>query len=52
MSGMKIVVVDNKRQYGASLDEGKEAMSFEVYKNYVKNCIMEKVMTICLRIPS
>ena len=32
MSGMKIVVVDNKRQYGASLDEGKEAMSFEVYK--------------------
>ena len=32
MSGMKIFVAANKREYGASLDEGKRAMSFEVFK--------------------
>ena len=32
MSGMKIVFADNKREYGASLDEGKKSMSFDVYK--------------------
>ena len=32
MSGMKINVTANKRDSGASLDEGKMAMSFEVYK--------------------
>ena len=32
MSGMKIVVAANKRESGASLDEGKKAMNFEVYK--------------------
>ena len=30
--GMKIFVADNKSKYSASLDEGKRAMSFEVYK--------------------
>ena len=29
---MKIIVADNKRQSGAILDEGKKAMSFELYK--------------------
>ena len=32
MSGMKIFVAANKRESGASLDEGKKAMHFEVYK--------------------
>ena len=32
MSGMKRVVAANKRKSGASLDEGKKAMSSEVYK--------------------
>ena len=32
MSGMKRVLAANKRESGASLDEGKKAMSFEVYK--------------------
>ena len=32
MSGMKIVVTANKRDSGASLDEGNRSMSFEVYK--------------------
>ena len=32
MSGKKIVVEANKRQFGASLDEGKKEISFEVYK--------------------
>ena len=29
---MKRVVADNRRKSGASLDEGKKEMSFEVYK--------------------
>ena len=29
---MKRAVADNKRESGASLDEGKKSMSFEVYK--------------------
>ena len=33
MSGMKIVVTDNKRDSGASLDEVNRAMRFEVYKS-------------------
>ena len=32
MSGMKRFVAANKRESGASLDEGKNAMSFEMYK--------------------
>ena len=32
MSGMKRVVAANRREPGASLDEGNRAMSFEVYK--------------------
>ena len=32
LSGMKIGVAYNKRESVASLDEGKKAMSFEVYK--------------------
>ena len=32
MSRIKRVVASNKRQSGASLDEGKNSMSFEVYK--------------------
>ena len=32
MLGTKIVVAANKREPGASLDEGKRAMTFEVYK--------------------
>ena len=32
MLGMKIVVTSKKRESGASLDEGKNAMRFEVYK--------------------
>ena len=32
LPGMKRVVADNKRESGASLDEGKKAMLFEVYK--------------------
>ena len=31
MLGMKKVVADNKRESGASLDEGNRATSFEVY---------------------
>ena len=36
MSVMKGVVAANKREYGASLDEGKNEMSFEVYKRLCK----------------
>ena len=32
MLGMKIVVAAHKRESSASLDEGEEEMSFEVYK--------------------
>ena len=32
MSGMKIVVAAYKREFGASIDQGKRAVSFEVYK--------------------
>ena len=32
MSGTKIVVAANKREFGAIIDDGKMAMSFEVYK--------------------
>ena len=32
MSGLKRVFTANKRESGASLDEGKKAMSFDVYK--------------------
>ena len=32
MSGMKRVVVANKRQTSDIIDEGNKAMSFEVYK--------------------
>ena len=32
MSGMKRLISSNKRQDGISLEEGKKAMSFDVYK--------------------
>ena len=32
MSGMKRVIASNKRQDRISLNEGKKAMSFDVYK--------------------
>ena len=32
MSGMKRVIASNKRQDGISIEEGKKAMSFDVYK--------------------
>ena len=36
MSVIKIVVADNKRESGTILDEGKRAMSFELYKRLCK----------------
>ena len=32
MSGMKRVIASNKRQDGISIEEGKKAISFDVYK--------------------
>ena len=32
MSGMKRAIASNKRQSGINIDEGKKAMSFDVYK--------------------
>ena len=32
MSGMKRLIASNKRQDGISIEEGKKAMSFDVYK--------------------
>ena len=32
---MERFVADNKRESGASLDEGKKAISFEMYKNII-----------------
>ena len=52
MSGMKIVVAANKRDSGASLDEGKKEMHFEVLKILYEELYNGKVMTICLRMPS
>ena len=34
MLGMKRVVAANKREYGASLDEGKREIVFGVYKRW------------------
>ena len=45
MSGVKILIASSNRQDGISLEEGKKAMSFYVYKHYVMYCIMEKVKT-------
>ena len=43
VSGMKRVVAANKRQSGASLDEGKKAMSFEVLKRLCEDLYNVKV---------
>ena len=32
MSGTKRLIASNKRQDGISLEEGKKAMSFDIYK--------------------
>ena len=52
MPVIKIVVAANKKESGASLSEGKKVMRLRCAKYYVKNRIIEKVMTICLRMPS
>ena len=41
--GMKRVVAANKRESGASLDEGKREMSFEVYKRLCEEMYNGKV---------
>ena len=43
MSGIKIVVAANKRESGASLDKGKRAMRFEVYKRLCEEMYNGKV---------
>ena len=52
MSGMKRVVAANKRESGASIDEGKRAMIFEAYKRLCEELYNEKYGENIFRMPS